>query len=401
MFLRRIVAFFWPGGIILGAVLAFLASDVLGFRLVLVGRILAPAVLCAALFIGVRFQRGRLVYAIVALVAADRIMAHCADHPLWGMDASRAVALLLPLNLLLAGFFRERGVFSGAALLRYFLLGFQAGIVVLLLFFHQELMGRLLAARIVSFDAGNQVMTQPALFLWAGALLFLALIFVYKRQALDHGLFWGTAAALVPFARNDAWGITSTLYMTAAGVILTVAALEAAYSMAFRDELTGLPARRALNEAMLRLSSRYVVAMLDIDFFKKFNDRYGHDVGDQVLRMVATKMAAVSGGGRAYRYGGEEFTILFPGKAAAEALPHLESLRKDIATTRFGVRAKGRPRNKPKKGRFLRSEGVSVTITVSIGAADAANHGDPQKTLKAADKALYRAKKRGRNQVAR
>ena len=55
------------------------------------------------------------------------------------------------------------------------------------------------------------------------------------------------------------------------------------------------------------------VVLLDVDHFKKFNDRYGHDVGDQVLRMVAARLASAPGGCRAYRYGGEEFTIILPG----------------------------------------------------------------------------------------
>ena len=57
--------------------------------------------------------------------------------------------------------------------------------------------------------------------------------------------------------------------------------------MAFRDELTGLPGRRALNERLQRLPRQYVLAMTDVDHFKKFNDTHGHDVGDEVLKLVA------------------------------------------------------------------------------------------------------------------
>ena len=57
-----------------------------------------------------------------------------------------------------------------------------------------------------------------------------------------------------------------------------------------------------------------MVAMVDVDHFKKFNDTYGHDTGDSVLRMIATKLQKVGGGGTAYRYGGEEFSIIFNGK---------------------------------------------------------------------------------------
>ena len=87
--------------------------------------------------------------------------------------------------------------------------------------------------------------------------------------------------------------------------------------MAYDDELTGLPARRALNEALTRLRGVYTVAMVDIDHFKRFNDEHGHDVGDQLLRMVGARVGEVRGGGRAFRYGGEEFAVLFPGSGRA------------------------------------------------------------------------------------
>ncbi|MER3423211.1 MAG: GGDEF domain-containing protein, partial [Nitrospiraceae bacterium] len=80
-------------------------------------------------------------------------------------------------------------------------------------------------------------------------------------------------------------------YFAAAGLVLTLAVLQTSYAMAYHDDLTGLPGRRALNETLLKLSGRYTIAMVDVDHFKTFNDQYGHDVGDQVLRMVASHVA--------------------------------------------------------------------------------------------------------------
>ena len=68
--------------------------------------------------------------------------------------------------------------------------------------------------------------------------------------------------------------------------ILALAVAEASYSMAFLDQLTEIPSRRALDQEMMKLGRSYSIAMLDVDHFKKFNDTYGHDVGDQVLRMI-------------------------------------------------------------------------------------------------------------------
>ena len=76
--------------------------------------------------------------------------------------------------------------------------------------------------------------------------------------------------------------------------------------MAYHDELTGLPGRRALNEALLRVGSRYAVAMVDVDHFKHFNDAYGHEVGDQVLRMVAAQLDRGGGGGFSLHRGAPE-----------------------------------------------------------------------------------------------
>jgi diguanylate cyclase (GGDEF)-like protein len=182
--------------------------------------------------------------------------------------------------------------------------------------------------------------------------------------------------------------------------VLVVAVVEASYLMAYRDGLTELPGRRALNEALPRLSGQFTVAMVDVDHFKRFNDRYGHDAGDHVLRLVAARLAHAPGGGTAYRYGGEEFALIFPGKGAEECLPHLEALRETVETSRFTMRRRFRPRNKPSapKGRKTRE---AIVITVSIGVAEKNHrHSTPDQVVQAADKALYRAKEAGRNRVS-
>jgi len=90
----------------------------------------------------------------------------------------------------------------------------------------------------------------------------------------------------------------STFYLATAALILIVAVWKPPTTWPYQDSLTGLPARRALNEALLRLGGDYTVAMLDVDHFKRINDHHGHDVGDQVLKMIAAKLAQVSGVGK-------------------------------------------------------------------------------------------------------
>ncbi|MNF40180.1 Response regulator PleD [compost metagenome] len=209
------------------------------------------------------------------------------------------------------------------------------------------------------------------------------------------GLFWMLPKTFIlPF----------TLNIMCSQVMLMIAAAVAheAYQMAFRDELTGLPGRRALNERMQRLGRNYVLAMSDVDHFKKFNDTHGHDVGDQVLRLVASKLSKVTGGGRAYRYGGEEFALVFAGKTLEECLPHLELVREAIATYNIQLRnQESRPQD-DQYGRQRRgaSSASSVSVTISIGAAERlAEHRSPETVLKSADQALYSAKGGGRNCV--
>ncbi len=209
------------------------------------------------------------------------------------------------------------------------------------------------------------------------------------------GLLW-----MLPkvFIEPQALNIMSSQVM----LIIAVAVAHEAYQMAFRDELTGLPGRRALNEHLQRLGRNYVLAMADIDHFKKFNDTHGHDVGDQVLRLVAQQLAKIGGGGKAYRYGGEEFTLVFPGKSVEECMPHLEVVRAAVEGYHLQLRETTKRPQDDQQGRQKRGakSAGSVAVTVSIGVAQRqTGQLGPDEVLKAADKALYDAKNAGRNRV--
>ena len=210
------------------------------------------------------------------------------------------------------------------------------------------------------------------------------------------GLFW-----LLPrvFSLPHALTVMGSLVM----LILVVAVAHEAYQMAFRDELTGLPGRRALNERLQRLGRTYVIAMADVDHFKKFNDSHGHGVGDQVLRVVAQQLRLIGGGGKAYRYGGEEFTLVFPGKTLEQCLPHLEKVREAVERYQLQLRDQGRRPASDQQGRQRRGAAgaASVSVTVSLGVAERLpEQRSADEVIKAADQALYRAKSAGRNRVA-
>ncbi|MBL8482714.1 MAG: diguanylate cyclase [Rhodocyclaceae bacterium] len=160
---------------------------------------------------------------------------------------------------------------------------------------------------------------------------------------------------------------------------------------ATRDALTGLFNRRYLDDVLprelhrcLRSGEQLTVAMLDIDHFKRFNDTYGHEAGDHVLRAVAGVVQdSLRKSDIACRYGGEEIACVLPDSSIEDAQERFESIRRDIAALRLSS-----------AGRLLEP------ITVSVGLAQCPLHGRDRDTLmRAADNALYRAKEGGRDRI--
>ena len=355
----------------------------------------------AGMLLGLRFNRSRLVFSVLVLAVADQALLRYFPA---GDDADpivfRAVAFLLPLNLAAISLITERGFGTPRGMARLGLILSQLVLVGWIA--RPEQAGRSSWLGRPLFEIGFtdwSPLPQPALLAFGGAFALLAVRFLLHRGAIESGFVWATTAAFFGLYAGEG-GVASRVYLSTAGFILVIAVIETSYSMAYRDELSGLPARRALNEALLQLPSRYAVAMVDVDHFKKFNEQYGHDVGDQVLRMVASRLLEVSGGGKAFRYGGEEFTVIFPGRSAEEAVPHLETVRRVIEGSSFALRGKGRPRKKPEKPKAAGRPRKEVSVTVSVGVADPdRRHTTPDQVIKAADQALYLAKKGGRNQV--
>ncbi|MGH7278346.1 MAG: diguanylate cyclase, partial [Candidatus Rokuibacteriota bacterium] len=307
------------------------------------------------------------------------------------------IALLLPLDLAALAWTAERGVLSRRA--RWLVVALVAQPLALALLVQPE--ASPLAALVTAAPAalrGVTPLTVPALAAFGLAFVLVVVRVALHRTALHAGAAWAVLAAFCALAGGGET-LGASLYFATGGLVLVIALIEASHGMAYGDELTGLPARRALNEALVSLGDQYAVAMVDIDHFKKFNDTHGHAVGDQLLRMVGATLERVAGGGRAFRYGGEEFAVIFPGKSMEDALPHLEELRHAIATAPFAVRGHGRPRRRPETPRA--SNGArNVNVTVSIGVAGPGRRlATPDQVIKAADKALYRAKKAGRNRV--
>jgi diguanylate cyclase (GGDEF)-like protein len=141
--------------------------------------------------------------------------------------------------------------------------------------------------------------------------------------------------------------------------------------------------------------------MIEIDSFKKISDRYGLLVGDQVLRMVATKLEKVTGSGLSYRYSGHRFAVVFPVKFVDETIPHLESLRKGVEIYSFILRGPKRPREKPADPEKYRGVQKRISLTVAIGVVDRIDASTkPKHVIKVADQVLLNAQNKGGNQIA-
>lgn len=245
---------------------------------------------------------------------------------------------------------------------------------------------------------------MPALLLAAlvCSILVAVVLLLFRNLASDQAFLSSQIAfALTVILFGEKW-ISVSMFTMSAGFLL-FGLLHRSHEQAFIDELTLVPGRRALNSDMDQLSGRYTIAMMDIDHFKKFNDTYGHDIGDNVLSMVATQLTRVRGRGKVYRYGGEEFTILFKGRLAQDCVPYLEEIRTLIADYPFRVRDNDVRPDDGKSGmtqRRAKPKADVTQVTISIGVADStsgASH--PNEVIKLADESLYEAKQKGRNRV--
>lgn len=307
-------------------------------------------------------------------------------HVIWSVGH----LLILGLNLS-----RDRGIFSLHGLFRLVLILIPS---VTIMFWVQDIhwIPPLFQNQLVR----NSLATATLPWVVSGlTLLLLGIRFLLHRHRTAAGIAW--VVLFTALACNVQQMQNALLLCTAALLALLVSLVEHLVQLAFEDELTELPARRALNRTLNTLRPPYTLAVLDVDHFKRFNDRYGHDVGDEVLRKVASRIARPGHGGRAYRSGGEEFVLIFPGRLATESRALAERLRKSIQDQPFQVR---NPRKRKRSSASGRGRGTTtgrnVRITVSIGVADSSRHGSPGQVLKQADKALYRAKKAGRNRTS-
>jgi len=368
------------------------------------GIVFLPIILAIfAIGLSFHFNRSPVFFYTLLIIASNLSLG------LGWADTTLSYSLLsvcLPLLLIILSVLPERGIISVRAIPAYSVLLLAVVFIVSVSKLEPDwamhaLLTDWLPARYFDWTSQSQTV------LIASLVITIATIVRYFLKPSPHmAAGFGVLIMIIAQLNFGEIGSSLTIFSIAALIMCLVAVMQESWRMAYLDELTELPGRRALKEKFQKMSGLYTVAMLDVDHFKKFNDTYGHDTGDAVLRMIATKMNKVTGGGIPYRYGGEEFTIVFNGKNYEDAKPHLDQLRETIASTPFVVnrvsRRKSENKDKPKKNK-------SVQVTVSIGVADSKSKKANKKesstklsawdVLKLSDKALYRAKGKGRNCV--
>ncbi|MCG8315093.1 MAG: GGDEF domain-containing protein [Pseudomonadales bacterium] len=207
---------------------------------------------------------------------------------------------------------------------------------------------------------------------------------------VDSALLWEMINSSHAIARNLLYLLSKRIRSGNAAVTDTQELHKQTQKEAKSDALTGVHNRRWLEELLVRLKGRSVeelaplsVIMLDVDHFKRFNDNYGHALGDKVLKLVANAMQnSLRPNDMVARYGGEEFVIVLPKTRRKHANNVAERLRNKVAHTPIEDNGKPIP-----------------SVTISLGLSHWASGQGLQELIDQADQALYRAKEAGRNQV--
>jgi diguanylate cyclase (GGDEF)-like protein len=370
-----------------------------------------PAGLFAlAAILGVAFTQTRIAFVALCAAAALTLL----DHACFGAaNPGRAAATLLLASIMLpilaAVFHRlnERGLFTPFGATRLLTVLVLTAFLFLLPLI-EGFQKSVTTSAPPSFHTVAGVLRVPGV----GVLTLLACLpfLLLRRKGESPRLGPLLAVALVFLAlalnfQSSLWRPTQQqtallLFGSLGATALVAAVLESVWRHMNIDELTELPGRRPFRHHLRCLGGDYTMAVVDIDHFKTINDTYGHPVGDQVLKFLAAELARQATGS-VYRYGGEEFAVIYETGGYEQVLDNLDDLREAVSHKTFYLRSSDRTDQKPRRKRP--SSGApprQITLTISIGAAKAGSHYDtPQAVFEAADQALYRAKEQGRNRV--
>lgn len=362
---------------------------------------------CLLGFLALKFNQGRTFFVAVAWLTAYALLRNWparADSLVSTHELIDAIAVGLPAATLGVLLFAEGRVVGALGALRLCI-----AVATPL---------ALIAVAGADIEAGTYLFyPEAAKGLWQIPLLAPALVVVAAvvlgLSADRHARYVAHTAAAALFPVTIALNKTALAEVSAApghaaGIGFSVCAFIFIYSLyraywekAYVDELTEVLNRRALNEKMYGMGRHYAMTMVDIDHFKAFNDAYGHAQGDTVLRFLAAHLERAFPG-HVYRYGGEEFCVLFDGATLKTSARRIEAVRHLVSSKDFHIRLPQQARNRTSAEDRGKHQGSPVRVHINFSAGVASRSGPletPEHVLELADKALYAAKANGRGRV--
>jgi diguanylate cyclase (GGDEF)-like protein len=390
-----------------------LSPEIVSHRAITDFLIFAPYVgLTVIAILGWQINQTRIFWSTLLLLAFYYYLLHPDTFTVtatgWGQTL-QIVSVAYPLALCVIYLLKESRLWSDLSLARFLLALFPFLLFICLFSWAPDVYQKLFF-----WGPANpaQLISLPKLS-WVATGLFL-LVVTYLPDIKIKSFLIALMTTFVPFLfciqANLINGNTTTPTSLVSHIIIafatiTVILLFALFRMyvqkVYLDPLTAVSNRQAMDERLHTLSGQYALAMVDIDHFKKFNDTYGHAEGDNVLRMVAQHLQEHLGD-RVYRYGGEEFCVIFEGPTQESAVEMMEKVRATMEKRKFTLRGK---RSSQYEGMNLpfkkdKRKGKKVSITFSAGVAFVGKtRKTPEEVIKRADHFLYEAKEKGRNRT--
>lgn len=397
-----LISFFIPFGLLFFSYIVYLNIEVLSSSWIESIQYIPYILLFISMVLGIWFNKSKVLFIAFTLAIVywsySYVPVKLTEYYYPSDEFRFLLTLGIPVNLVVFALLKERGILSLWGKLKILLMIAQGwGIFYLINSEEIHAEGYFENNLLTHLPMGFEWVVDNRMLVYAIAAIILLIKAVFTDGLMDKA-FLSILAAMLGVIYFIEIEIGYAIFFSATGLMLIIAIIQSSYKMAYIDELTQIPSRRALEEELLKLGGQYTIAMIDIDFFKKFNDRYGHDVGDDVLAMVAACLKSVGGRGKAFRFGGEEFTIVFHNKAIEETMPILEELRKRVSQRAYDYKGKRKTGSRKKS----KQQSKKLHVTISIGVAEKnETYSTPEEVRKAADKALYRAKKKGRNCVTK
>ena len=343
----------------------------------------------------------------ISLLCAYWLIQSFLQSPLNAQPASQIfylLTLLSPTLLITYALLPQSSCLQLQGLLALMLTPLIIVFIVGLLAINQQLFLASAASALSNGLMGTYLSTLSWLLYFSAIGLCLGLS-LYQQQSIHNSVLGCSLMSLITYGWIQLNSVSAFMFSDM-GLLLCINLTISLLQIGYRDDLTQIGNRRALQQTAKTLRGPYSVAMVDADYFKKINDQFGHELGDQALRVIASLLAQTAEGGKPFRYGGEEFCLLFKGKTEQQVLDTLEACRQAIANYDMVVRDKQqRPKKlkqgEPRRGASKRKSNLRLTVSIGVASSDKATSGNSinpfEQVLKSADKALYRAKASGRN----